>query len=371
MYIIYSHFFSEANEEVAVGGIQTYILGLMNIFHKDYDVKVVQKSSRPFIRKMDHYMICSYQVKSKNIAKGLYKCIRTSVKEEDFIIWASDRISCKTNHKRTIAIQHGITFDFLDYKNIRYGKLLKKYTVLAVLYKKLQHLSAIRYFLHAKTVVCVDYNYLNWIRTIMPRKITNRAIVIPNFSEIPQDINQKDTKTLNILFARRFVDYRGVYILIDVIKEILKKYKNVHFGVYGEGPLGAYIKNEVKDYEAVKVSKFSPSQTHEIFSKFHISLIPTIGSEGTSLSLIESMAHQCVPIVSDVGGMTNIVLDDFNGYLVSPNADEFIKRISFLVENPVELERISKNAKATVEKSFSFKSWSTKWISVLEGAKNN
>ena len=368
IYILYSLFLTENGDKIVIGGIQKYILGLINVFSNNYHIKIVQSSSYNFHKKFDKYQVFGYQIKEdKNVGKQLYKNIETSLKASDYIIWASDRLSFKTSHKKTIAIQHGITFDFIDYANIRFGSLLKKSLILSVFYRFFQYVNAIKYFLRSSKVICVDYNYLNWVRTVLPRRLTDRASVIPNYSEIPDQLNEKIApKIINIIFARRFFEYRGVYILCEIIENLSKKHEHIKFGIYGEGPLEAYMVKRLKNYSNVSISKFSAKDSLKIPMSYNISLIPTFGSEGTSLSLLESMACYCVPIVSNVGGLTNVILDGYNGFLVNPTSNEFCEKIEFLINNKTNLKLMGDNARKTVEVSFSFTKWKSKWEDVIK-----
>ena len=238
---------------------------------------------------------------------------------------------------------------------------------MGIIYKKLQTNKASREFQVAQNVVCVDYNYLNWIRTYLPRKYSKSVYVIPNFAKVSQSSNRviDDLTSINILFARRFEAMRGVDIMIDIVKELTVKYKNLNFTLAGEGSLEHKIRQEIGHFTNVKVTKFSIDEVNEINLNHHITLIPTYGSEGTSLSLLEGMAAGCVPVASNVGGLTNIILDGYNGYLVNPSTGEFVKKLSFLIENPQILSQISVNAKNSLESSFSLSKWSKKWIEVI------
>lgn len=365
LYIIYSLFYTKNGEDIIIGGIQNYILGLIEVFHQDFNIKIIQKSSKNFKIESDKYNVYGFKLKGNKVGKELHDNIRFELKENDYLVWASDRISCKTKHKKTISIQHGITFDFIDYQNIKIGKILKKSLLLSIVYRQFQYFNAIRFFLNSSKVVCVDYNFLNWVRTILPRKLTQRAFVITNYSKIP-DLKLTKSNDIKILFARRFVDYRGVYLMVELVKQISKKYDNVSFGIYGEGPLEKYIQQELGGYDNVLISKFSTKDSTKIPLEYNISIIPTIASEGTSLSLIESMACGCVPIASNVGGMTNVVLDSYNGFLVNPDSTEFINKLEYLILNPQELNRMSINSRETIIHSFSFKKWKNEWLEVFK-----
>ena len=367
LYIIYFLFLDNKGEKHTIGGIQQYIFGLIEAFKDSFDIIIVQKAGTDFYKKFDGYTVCGYSVGNKNIGKLLLKKIESKISTSDYIIWATDRLSAKTKHKNAVSIQHGITFDFIDYNNIKFNYWLKESLFLSVLYKMLQQFRAVKYFLRTPKVVCVDYNFLNWVRVILPRNLADRATVIPNFSKIPEKSSILSLKETNIkiLFARRFVEYRGVYILSDIIDYISLKYPNVEFGIFGEGPLSVFLHKKFGAFKNVKISSYNASQAQEIQLNYHISLVPTYGSEGTSLSLLESMACGCVPIASNVGGMTNIVIDGFNGFLVNPNAKDFIDKIEYLINNPAIISKIRVNARNSIKEGFSFGVWGEKWKNII------
>ena len=124
--------------------------------------------------------------------------------------------------------------------------------------------------------------------------------------------------------------------------------------------------NRLRNYSNVSFSKFSAKDSLKIPMSYNISLIPTFGSEGTSLSLLESMACYCVPIASNVGGLTNVILDGYNGFLVNPTANEFCEKIEFLISNKTELKVMGDNARKTIEVSFSFMKWKSKWEDIIK-----
>jgi spore maturation protein CgeB len=64
--------------------------------------------------------------------------------------------------------------------------------------------------------------------------------------------------------------------------------------------------------------------------------------------------------------MTNIVLDGFNGKMVpAGNSEELYKGIKYLIENPLERERIALSGYESVKRSFSFERWKREWEDIL------
>ncbi|WP_350563863.1 glycosyltransferase family 4 protein, partial [Psychrobacter sp. CAL346-MNA-CIBAN-0220] len=74
--------------------------------------------------------------------------------------------------------------------------------------------------------------------------------------------------------------------------------------------------------------QYGPNESFSVHKCQHIAIIPTLGSEGTSLSMIEAMAAGCMVISSNVGGLSNLIINGFNGRLVMPNTAEFTQALT-------------------------------------------
>jgi glycosyltransferase involved in cell wall biosynthesis len=371
IHCFYTTFYDREGKAVLIGGIQNYLIGLSKALQlKCYDVIIYQPADKDFSIERDSYTVVGIttskkQTPAKQIEK-VYKKVRDKISKDEILIWGTDKISLKTNHTRSLSIQHGISFDYIPYFDLKLQNIWKtKY--FGILYKIAQASKAIKEHRSVKNVVLVDYNYQNWIRTVLPRNLIGNTYVIPNYAEVVKDENiaLKNTSIIKILFARRFEEMRGVSIMIEVVKQIQKLFDHVHFTICGEGSMKKNIVEELKDYKNVHVTSFNVGDSQQINLEHHISIIPTYGSEGTSFSLLEGMAAGAVPVASNVGGMTNIIINDFNGYLVNPTANDFINVLSDLINNPEKLKRISMNAKSTVEEGFSYDIWSKRWHQVI------
>ena len=78
-----------------------------------------------------------------------------------------------------------------------------------------------------------------------------------------------------------------------------------------------------------------------------------------------------IPVVcTAVGGMTNIILNDYNGLMVKPNSVEALKNsLEKLIKDPALRATLAKNAHTTVSQSFSLEKWEERWSLVLNDIK--
>jgi trehalose synthase len=75
--------------------------------------------------------------------------------------------------------------------------------------------------------------------------------------------------------------------------------------------------------------------------------------EGFGLTVSEALWKETPVVASNVGGIPLQITDGKDGYLVDPlDYDGFAEKIIYLLENPLEAERIGKKGKETVKEKF-------------------
>lgn len=361
-FLIYNQFYSfDDNTVRKIGGIETYMeflsLLLLKLNHKPI---ICQLSKQRFVKEDNGIEIRGYNA---NNIKELYSHIeKGDLKDDDFIIFMNDRESLKLKRDKNMSIQHGISWDIPYNGTNSFISFLKRIKSLYVAYTC---------FNRCKYSVCVDYNFYNWYKTIYAHKEPENMWIIPNFSskylsdtEI-KERHAREEATTNILFARRFESFRGSLLFANVMAKILRKYPNVKLTLAGEGTLKEQIREILKDFsDRVVFTKYLPQESFEFHKKFDIAVVPTLGSEGTSLSLLEAMGAGCVVVATPVGGMSNILIDEFNGYISMPNEHDLEQTIEKAIYNKNNIQIIN-NAINSIKNGFSLEIWEKKWTKVF------
>lgn len=356
--IIFIKYLDE-NMQITIGGIQTYITNLCNvIMGMGWRVRVVQF----FDKDMEHFLengvkVQGFCISGRDRYQALYDAAANSRAGDTLTIFATDTIIPKRISGKAIAIQHGI---FWDRPKDKLCSLLRQVAARAyVAYNIIRRIERV------DGVICVDYNFLNWYRTQV-NKVSNLATIIPNYTKIAPRFDKPDD-CIKIIFARRLFDYRGTRVFTEAIKRILNEEYPVEITIAGTGPDEEWMKKQLSGFERVRFIKYQSNESLAIHKDQHIAIVPTIGSEGTSLSLLEAMSAQCAVICSNVGGMTNIVIDNFNGLMVgSGEADALYKAIKQLLDDENLREFIRKNGYETVKAGFSYTNWQNKWVDFLK-----
>lgn len=364
IHIIYPSYLAKDGKGMSVGGVQTYLSNLIDLIKsKGLQVSLYQTADCNFERDIDGLTVYAYKLdKNANVSKELYARCKPRLGKDDIIIFGTDTLIIKTECKKVIGIQHGIFWDIPRYKigNKRFS-FFKSFCQKAMNAWKMN-----KCIQNANKIVCVDHNFVNWYRAVVPYPQTNFT-VIPNFTDIPEERVYNDTNDIKIIFARRFFTYRGTRLFSNVIERILKEHDNIHVTFAGEGPDEEYIRNKFNNNEKVTITKYNSNESLEIHKKHDIAVVPTVGSEGTSLSLLEAMASGCAVVCSNVGGMTNIILDGFNGIMFNPyNEEDLYNAIECLVKDKSKRHRIAKNGYTTARESFSLRIWRERWSKVID-----
>ncbi|MBD5371763.1 MAG: glycosyltransferase family 4 protein [Bacteroides sp.] len=359
-HILYINYLSPDGERVTVGGIQTYIDNLSDLLREmGYEIRLYQRATSTFhkrVNEMDVYGIKGHSRKARTIGAELFReCRKHFNREHDLLIFGSDDYICNTDGIPFVAIQHGITWDIPRRVNKYLGMLKKFYRGCLVVNRVGK----------ASILVCVDNNFINWYRATVTYPEA-RTVNIPNFAQISPEIQKPGDGKVRVIFARRLFPYRGTRIFGHAVRHLLSEFDNLEVTIAGEGPDEEWLREQFRDCPAVKFIVYSSSESLQIHCDKDIAVVPTLGSEGTSLSLLEAMSAQCAVVCTNVGGMTDIVLDGYNGLIINPDEDSLYESLRSLIIDENLRRRLAANGYSVVKDCFSKDIWKKRWRGVLE-----
>lgn len=366
IFLICKRHYNFENHKIALGGVDSYVYDLAHVLiSANYKVEIFQESDKKTSIIYDGVEIIGT---GANNVHGVIKCLE-GYKDVDFkndiLIFSTDYLIVPTRFRKVIAIQHGVAWDITssesvpDYKN-----------TLTIWKGSLRSMKKYNRFKHCNHLVCVDYNFLNWYRTQVMHIDTNIHI-IPNYSKIPMEKKGDSANKIKIIFARRLVKHRGTRIFTGAIQKVLKVHPEIEITIAGDGPEKKWMQNQLQKYNNVVFTEYGVGESLGIHQRHDIAVVPTCGSEGTSLSLLEAMAAGCAVIATNVGGMTNIILDGYNGLMISPEVDQLAQALLRLIEDDAFRRHIAQKGRETVMEAFSFEKWRGKWIQLVEEISEN
>lgn len=217
-------------------------------------------------------------------------------------------------------------------------------------------------------MVSVDTNTPNWFQTIS-HKIGQKMMTIPNYVDTGEffPVPKKNEGKVRIVYPRRLYEARGLYITLAVVDNILQKYPETEFHFVGKG-----FEEDVKRVEEaaerwpgrIFCYHRAPDDMHLVYKEADIVLIPTLYSEGTSLSCLEACATGNTVIATRIGGLTDIIINRFNGLLIDPDSKSLERAIIECLEQPELRKELGKHA-LEVSKAFNKDIWKERWKTVI------
>lgn len=158
-------------------------------------------------------------------------------------------------------------------------------------------------------------------------------------------------------YVGRLVRLKGVMNFIRAIPFILAECKDVRFLIGGEGELFPAVKSEIEKAglsEKVCLTGWIPREMYcDILNSLKLFILPSF-SEGLPLSLLEAMACGTPVVATPVGGVTDVIRDGENGFVMENNSPHAISRHVLRALSYPNLADVGQNAREYVKRNFSY-----------------
>lgn len=205
----------------------------------------------------------------------------------------------------------------------------------------------------------------------------NKIIVIHNGIKEPEFLERSEARIFiknklpNIDESKKWVitlaelhKIKGLDYLVESAKKL--ENENINFVIFGEGEERDELEKHIKTNrleEKVFLAGFVENGS-KYLKGFDLFLMTSI-SEALPLSILEAGYAQIPVIATRVGGIPEIIKNEFSGILVPPkNTSEISDKISEILRNPEKALYIATNLHREIENNFSFNSMLNKTIEV-------
>lgn len=167
-------------------------------------------------------------------------------------------------------------------------------------------------------------------------------------------VHQPNCKRL--LYTGRLSAAKGLPILFEALGRVVLHHPDLVLTLVGDGPDRQALETLTADLKLSPYLKFVGYQSQdavcEYLHKSDIFVLPSF-SEGLPVALMEALAAGVPVVTTTVAGISELVEDGVNGYLVPPGAVEpLVKRLMQLLENEDLRERMGQAGRIKVEQEF-------------------
>lgn len=364
IYIVVDSFIDLNRDSRVIGGTETWTAALIELAKSKLSRIVILQHQKNINAKHTTIDYGDFELITWDNTRELHLLLDCErLKDKGILLLYGNHIIPDKNDLPCILIHHGISNDGASDPSNR-GKLS---CLLADLRRKYLWFkdarSLLNYYRKFSKVICVDTNIINQFRYAWPMYDPADSLdYIPNWGDIHPYTKIKEkwkctTGPRVILFARRFRYLRGAQLWASCLRELAPLFPNDEFHCVGFGTYENQFRELSDDYKNIHVYSKPFVEMKNVYEKAHISVVPSLWSEGTSLSAIESMGAGCVVVASNVGGLGNIVMSGVNGLLVSPTVKSFTTAVRKLLENNNVAAEMGMRSYDIAKTGFSRESW--------------
>jgi len=198
---------------------------------------------------------------------------------------------------------------------------------------------------------------------------SNHLKVISNGVLVPKDKQHKEYQPFQVAFIGRWSSEKRPMIFLEVAKKILSIHSNVVFVMAGSGTLpnktiieasGVSCLGDIHDFEVLK----------KIYQKTNVVVLVS-EYEGFPMVFMEGMSWGCIPVSTNVGGISEHITSEVNGILINNEKEEAIVTeletilIQLLLDNN-RSKKLSENAYFYAKENFSKTKFKSEYQKILE-----
>ncbi len=198
--------------------------------------------------------------------------------------------------------------------------------------------------------ICKKAKYLTCVSKVQKKAIEQMGIKGEKISTFPMGVDEpfleaSRNRTFNstdrpftILSNRNLQPIYNVSLLVRAIPGVIREEPQTKFLIAGDGPERNNLEKEVRDFNIDASVRFLGRIPHHEMPRMLAEsdiYVSTSLSDGTSVSLLESMASSAFPIVTDIAANREWIVDGENGFLVPTDDAVFLtKKIIQALRDP-------------------------------------
>ncbi len=161
-----------------------------------------------------------------------------------------------------------------------------------------------------------------------------------------------------IFYVGRLVEEKGAQFIVEAAPRILAQFPQARFILAGTGSMSDEIKQQARTLgvadKVVAAGFISDAERDRLLKVADAAVFPSL-YEPFGIVALEAMAAQCPVIVSDVGGLGEVVNDDVTGVTVQPcNVESLVEGILYTLRDPAAAKARAAKAYRVAKEEYSW-----------------
>jgi len=148
-----------------------------------------------------------------------------------------------------------------------------------------------------------------------------RVRILPHSVDISRFAPSAGTKDWDVVAIGQLVQRKRMDVLIDAVSLLAKRGRRIRVAILGKGPLESELKDRARDLGVEGQVEFLGyrNDVEAVLARARTFCLASEW-EGVPFALMEAMAAGVVPVVTDVGTISDWVRDGDNGLLIQPGS---------------------------------------------------
>lgn len=180
----------------------------------------------------------------------------------------------------------------------------------------------------------------------------DRLRVVPNYADL-QQFQPAPVGGTELLFVGRLSHEKGVDVLVDAVGMMPE---GTRLSIAGDGPQRAALAQRADRVAPGRVTfhgRVDGGRVRELLASAAVSVVPSRWHENQPMTILESFAMSVPVVVTNLGGMPELVRDGAEGLVVPPDdATALAGALSRLLEDPEKRRLMGEQARARVVAEF-------------------